>query len=164
MKGFEPSTPGATVQCSNLIELHSPHKTDSGAPEGTRTPDLRLRRPLLYPPELLAPKKVSSEEVSGKQSPPPTSLLLTPHFSLLTILVGARRFELPTPCAQGRCATRLRYAPFNNDAIILHHMQSVKSRICLKRRQRCDCGCEFFESAASMAHAAFRLAVKLCKS
>src|SRR5437870_7630655 len=26
-------------------------------------------------------------------------------------LVGARRFELPTPCAQGRCATRLRYAP-----------------------------------------------------
>jgi hypothetical protein len=26
-------------------------------------------------------------------------------------LVGARRFELLTPCAQGRCATRLRYAP-----------------------------------------------------
>jgi hypothetical protein len=27
------------------------------------------------------------------------------------ILVGAGRFERPTPCAQGRCATRLRYAP-----------------------------------------------------
>ena len=27
------------------------------------------------------------------------------------LMVGARRFELPTPCAQGRCATRLRYAP-----------------------------------------------------
>jgi hypothetical protein len=26
-------------------------------------------------------------------------------------LVGARGFEPPTPCAQGRCATRLRYAP-----------------------------------------------------
>src|SRR5258707_4180901 len=26
-------------------------------------------------------------------------------------LVGAGRFERPTPCAQGRCATRLRYAP-----------------------------------------------------
>jgi hypothetical protein len=26
-------------------------------------------------------------------------------------LVGAARFELTTPCAQGRCATRLRYAP-----------------------------------------------------
>ena len=26
-------------------------------------------------------------------------------------LVGAGRFELPTPCAQGRCATKLRHAP-----------------------------------------------------
>ena len=26
-------------------------------------------------------------------------------------LVGAVRFELTTPCAQGRCATGLRYAP-----------------------------------------------------
>ena len=26
-------------------------------------------------------------------------------------LVGAPRFELGTPCAQGRCATGLRYAP-----------------------------------------------------
>ena len=30
---------------------------------------------------------------------------------LLKTLVGAGRFERPTPCAQGRCATRLRYAP-----------------------------------------------------
>ena len=30
---------------------------------------------------------------------------------ILEILVGARGFEPPTPCAQGRCATRLRYAP-----------------------------------------------------
>jgi hypothetical protein len=29
----------------------------------------------------------------------------------LITLVGARGFEPPTPCAQGRCATRLRYAP-----------------------------------------------------
>src|ERR1039457_4613262 len=26
-------------------------------------------------------------------------------------MVGASRFERPTPCSQGRCATRLRYAP-----------------------------------------------------
>ena len=51
-----------------------------GAPEGIRTPDPRLRRPLLFPPELLA-------------------------------RVGASRFERPTPCSQGRCATKLRYAP-----------------------------------------------------
>ena len=29
----------------------------------------------------------------------------------LNKLVGAGGFEPPTPCAQGRCATRLRYAP-----------------------------------------------------
>jgi hypothetical protein len=27
------------------------------------------------------------------------------------VMVGARGFEPRTPCAQGRCATRLRYAP-----------------------------------------------------
>ena len=25
--------------------------------------------------------------------------------------IGASRFERPTPCSQGRCATRLRHAP-----------------------------------------------------
>jgi hypothetical protein len=29
-------------------------------------------------------------------------------------LVGAIGFEPTTPCAQGRCATRLRYAPTSN--------------------------------------------------
>ena len=29
----------------------------------------------------------------------------------LKILVGAGRFELPTPCSRSKCATRLRYAP-----------------------------------------------------
>jgi hypothetical protein len=60
----------------------------TSAPEGTRTPDLRLRRPLLYPPELLA--RAGTREVPA---------------------IGARGFEPPTPCAQGRCATRLRHAP-----------------------------------------------------
>ena len=32
-------------------------------------------------------------------------------FEINECLVGAARFELTTPCAQGRCATRLRYAP-----------------------------------------------------
>jgi hypothetical protein len=32
-------------------------------------------------------------------------------FRISENLVGARGFEPPTPCAQGRCATRLRYAP-----------------------------------------------------
>ena len=32
-------------------------------------------------------------------------------FKISEDLVGAAGFELATPCAQGRCATRLRYAP-----------------------------------------------------
>ena len=34
-------------------------------------------------------------------------------------LVGASRFELETSCAQGRRATRLRYAPTRDEAFIL---------------------------------------------
>ena len=33
-------------------------------------------------------------------------------------MVGAGRFERPTPCAQGRCATRLRYAPTNQQLTV----------------------------------------------
>src|SRR5688500_18808574 len=32
----------------------------------------------------------------------------------IAVGIGAPRFELGTPCAQGRCATRLRYAPTEN--------------------------------------------------
>src|SRR6185437_5709966 len=39
----------------------------------------------------------------------------------LSLLVGAGRFERPTPCAQGRCATRLRYAPTFCVCLILNH-------------------------------------------
>src|SRR5438552_11671119 len=54
------------------------------APERIRTSDPRLRRPLLYPPELLA---------------------------RASHLVGASRVDRPTTCAQGSCASSLRYAP-----------------------------------------------------
>jgi hypothetical protein len=35
--------------------------------------------------------------------------------NLLILLVGATGFEPATPCAQGRCATRLRYAPIQTE-------------------------------------------------
>ena len=38
-------------------------------------------------------------------------------------MVGAGRFERPTPCAQGRCATRLRYAPTFAALLILKHFR-----------------------------------------
>ena|GEM_PF-2483684 len=39
----------------------------------------------------------------------------------LILLVGAPRFELGTPCAQGRCATRLRYAPTGGELLLSYH-------------------------------------------
>ena len=41
-------------------------------------------------------------------------------------MVGAGRFERPTPCAQGRCATRLRYAPTFTALLILNHFQNFR--------------------------------------
>ena len=38
----------------------------SGVPAGIRTPDLRLRRPLLYPTELLAHTKNLKQQAIGK--------------------------------------------------------------------------------------------------
>ena len=58
VKGFEPSTPGTTIRCSNQLSythhkmLQQKGKNRNGTPEGTRTPDPLLRRQLLYPPEL----------------------------------------------------------------------------------------------------------------
>jgi hypothetical protein len=49
-------------------------------------------------------------------------------------LVGAGRFERPTPCAQGRCATRLRYAPTFCASLILNHFPNFRYRpVCPNR-------------------------------
>ena len=50
---------------------------------------------------------------------------LNTHYSAV-LMVGARRFELPTPCAQGRCATRLRYAPSNEQNHSTWPMSEIK--------------------------------------
>jgi hypothetical protein len=93
MMGFEPTTTGITIRDSTA-ELHPPQKPHyatlpgalAGLPGGSRTPDPRLRRPLLYPTELRA----------------------VPVFAEL---VGAAGFEPATLCSQSRCATGLRYTP-----------------------------------------------------
>ena len=49
-------------------------------------------------------------------------------------LVGAIGFEPTTPCAQGRCATRLRYAP--TVLIIANLVVRFISGICQRIKQR----------------------------
>src|SRR5215472_4083034 len=44
-------------------------------------------------------------------------------------LVGARGFEPPTPCAQGRCATRLRYAPTFNNLRVVSPLQILQAGV-----------------------------------
>ena len=53
--GFEPTNTGTTIRCLRpLGDTHHILFAENGTPEGTRTPDLLLRRQLLYPAELLA--------------------------------------------------------------------------------------------------------------
>jgi hypothetical protein len=42
-------------------------------------------------------------------------------------LVGAGRFELPTPCSRSKCATRLRYAP--PDLVVQDFHWKASSRV-----------------------------------
>ena len=51
-----------------------------------------------------------------------TAVLYSFHRKSLILMVGARRFELPTPCTPCMYATRLRYAPtnFNYSSEFMH--------------------------------------------
>ena len=115
--------PNGTALCAPLartLACRGPKK--ASAPERIRTVDLRLRRPLLYPPELLAhaPKLIAS---------PLTVVARNPiRLRASATKVGVRGFEPPTPCAQGRCATRLRHTPSLADSTAL--------RLCVHARNR----------------------------
>src|ERR1043166_3437506 len=83
-----------------LYQLSYTHQTSaeiepeiSGTPERTRTSDPRLRRPLLCPAELQAPTTKNRRTYAR------------------AALVGARGFEPPTYCSQGRRANQAALLP-----------------------------------------------------
>src|SRR5580700_10115171 len=71
--------------------------------------------------EIIATCPEESKAMANKPFPAHSSCRLSTAAKCLKELVGAGRFERPTPCAQGRCATRLRYAPTCEALFILKH-------------------------------------------
>ena len=100
----------ALTNCATLTMLLN------GAPCRIRTRGLRLRRPLLYPAELRARINFSKKRETGFE---PATYGLEGHRSsqlsysriLFSLGIGARRFELPTPCSQSRCANQTALHP-----------------------------------------------------
>src|SRR3989442_10397381 len=93
------------------------------APGGIRTHDLRLRRPTLYPAELLAQTAGRVDGETGRRvgllSPAlqePLAVWNLPPVCLVTLrLVGASGFEPPTSWSRTRRANRAALRPENLD-------------------------------------------------
>ena len=97
------------------VPLRTTPQTGNGTPGRIRTCYPRLRRPMLYPNELRAHNLV----------PPYLSLRGQVQYDVKK-LVGAAGFEPATLCSQSRCATRLRYAPISEQAILRARSTIVK--------------------------------------
>ena len=114
--GIEPTNAGATIRCVSHFTTSTIFKKKH-VPGGTRTPDPRLRRPMLYPAELLAHIGAGDgnrTHVAGLEGQNST-IELHPQLNVrLKRSIGVEGFEPPAPWSQTMCATKLRQTPFNN--------------------------------------------------
>ncbi len=121
---FAPALAGTRIRQGDLVALrtrraaigYGAHRARRGGParRGRRGRDARDHRRAGRARGALAPQggvagelNATLRRASGKAKGP----RMRPFRLRLHRVVGARRFELPTPCTPCRCATRLRYAP-----------------------------------------------------
>ncbi len=104
--GLEPTTPGATVQCSDQLSYARRHFIITELKTLQKVPIKHLVRPEGFEPP--------THCLEGSCS----ILLSYGRMQILSfIMVGASGFEPPTPCSQGRCANRAALRPELPNAI-----------------------------------------------
>ena len=97
---------------------HPPYSRNH-VPGGTRTPDPRLRRPMLYPAELLAHIGAGDgnrTHVAGLEGQNSTIELHPQHHTLLYVKknsIGVEGFEPPAPWSQTTYSTKLSHTPLH---------------------------------------------------
>ena len=116
--GIEPVTPWLKVKCSTDWANGSYY----GVIDGTWTRDNQCHKLALYQLNydhhkyaiylILTPKNKNGAGDEGRTRDIQLGRLTLYQLSYSrTLMVGIARFELATPCSQGRCATGLRYIP-----------------------------------------------------
>ena len=95
------------VSSSSIVYVAGPRR----APEGIRTPDPRLRRPLLYPPELLAPGRWSGRDDLNVRPPAPKAGALPGCATPRHLMAAASLTRLPRDRRNGCHASCAPSAP-----------------------------------------------------